>query len=102
MRSLFKLTFAAGLAALAFPLQAGEITGNGKPIDINGRSECAFSGLNDHDGDPRDPGAHTQNYGTLVMLDIVNPQYLDPNSDAPFVPIPGFACNPNRGNDLHE
>lgn len=102
MRSLIKLTFAAGLAAFAFPLQAGEITGNGKPIDINGRSECAFSGLNDLDGDPRDPGAHTQNYGTLVSLGILDPQNLDPNADAPFVPIPGFACNPNRGNDLHE
>ncbi len=102
MRSLFKLTLAAGLAGLAFPLQAGEVTGNGKPIDINGRSECAFSGLNDLDGDPRDPGAHTQNYGTLVSLDIIDPQLLDPTADAPFVPIPGFACNPNRGRDLHE
>lgn len=102
MRSLIKLTFAASLVVAAFPLQAGEVTGNGKPIDINGRSECAYSGLNDHEPDPRDPGAHTQNYGTLVMLGIVEPQYLDPNADAPFVPIPGFACNPNRGNDLHE
>lgn len=101
MRSLFKLTLAAGLAALAFPLQAGEVTGNGKPIDINGRSECAFSGLNDHVPDPRDPGAHTQNYGTLVALDIIDPQLLDPTADVPFVPIPGFACNPNRGRDLH-
>ena len=102
MRSLFKLTLAAGLAALAFPLQAGEVTGSGKDIEINGRSECAFSGLNDLDGDPRDPGAHTQSYGTLVALDIIDPQYLDPNADAPFVPIPGFACNPNRGRDLHD
>lgn len=102
MRSLLKLTLAAGLAAIAFPLQAGEITGNGKPIDINGRSECAFSGLNDHDGDPRDPGAKTQNYGTLVSLGIIDPSTLDPNADAPFVPIPGFACNPNRGRDLNE
>ncbi len=26
---------------------AGEITGNGKPIDVKGKSECAFSGLQD-------------------------------------------------------
>lgn len=102
MRNLMKLALAATVASLALPLQAGEVTGNGKSIDINARSECAFSGLNDLDGDPRDPGAHTQNYGTLVSLGIINPQNLDPNADVPFVPIPGFACNPNRGRDLHE
>ena len=92
------------VAALAVGSQAsaGEITGNGTLLDVNGRSECAFSGLNDHDGDPRDPGAKTQNYGTQVSLGIINPQFLDPNADAPFVPIPGFACNPNRGRDLHD
>ena len=26
---------------------AGEITGNGKPIDVNGKSECAYSGRQD-------------------------------------------------------
>lgn len=88
-------------ACLTGPAVAGEITGNGKLKDVRGRSECAFSGLNDLDPDPRDPGEKTQNYGTLVRLGIFNPQDLDPNADAPFVPIPGFACNPNRGNDLH-
>jgi hypothetical protein len=101
MRNMMKLALAATVASLALPLQAGEVTGNGKSIEINARSECAFSGLNDLDGDPRDPGAHTQNYGTLVSLGIINPQNLDPNADVPFVPIPGFACNPNRGRDLH-
>jgi hypothetical protein len=102
MSKLHIALVAAAAIAAATPASAGEITGNGKDIDINARSECAFSGLNDLDGDPRDPGAHTQNYGTLVSLGIVNPQYLDPNADAPFVPIPGFACNPNRGRDLRE
>jgi len=101
MRNMMKLALAATVASLALPLQAGEVTGNGKSIDINARSECAYSGLNDHFPDPRDPGAHTQNYGTLVSLGIINPQNLDPNADVPFVPIPGFACNPNRGRDLH-
>lgn len=102
MSKLHLSFFAAAALAAAGPAVAGEVTGNGEPIDINGRSECAYSGLNDHEPDPRDPGAHTQNYGTLVALGIVNPQFLDPNAEAPFVPIPGFACNPNRGNDLHD
>lgn len=86
--------------ALTAPVSAGEITGNGKLKDIHARSECAFSGLNDHDGDPRDPGAHTQNYGTLVRLGIFDPQDADPTAPG-FPPIPGYSCNPNRGNDLH-
>lgn len=80
---------------------AGEITGNGKPIEINARSECAYSGYNDLDGDPRDPGWISQSYGQNVRLTDLDPSELDPNADAPFVPIPGFACNPNRGRDLH-
>jgi hypothetical protein len=80
---------------------AGERTGNGKTIDINARSECAYSGYNDMDGDPRDPGWISQSYGQNVRLTPLDPSQLDPNADAPFVPIPGFACNPNRGRDLH-
>jgi len=88
-------------AAFSTPTLAGEVTGNGDPIDINARSECAFSGLNDNVPDPRDPGGLTQSYGTLVgQFGLINPQNLDPN--APFFqPIPGWACNPNRGRDLH-
>ncbi len=88
-------------AMIAMPAQAGEVTGNGKAIEINARSDCAFSGLNDNFPDPRDPGGRTQNYGTLVgQFDLIDPQNLDPN--APFFqPIPGYACNPNRGRDLH-
>ena len=81
---------------------AGEITGNGKEIDVNGLSECAFSGFNDQDGDPRDPGFISQSYGQNVRIFGLDPSQLDPNDDeASFVPIPGFACNPNRGRDLH-
>lgn len=97
--------FVAAVLAVTFlyaaPAIAGEITGNGKYLDVNGRSECAFSGLNDLDGDPRDPGFRTQSYGQNVRLTPLDPSTLDPNADAPFVPIPGFACNPNRGRDLH-
>ena len=35
---------AAGGAGTAF---AGEVTGNGKPLPVNGKSICAFSGQND-------------------------------------------------------
>lgn len=88
-------------ALFATPAIAGEVTGNGTPIDINARSECAYSGQNDQVPDPRDPGGRTQSYGTLVgQFDRINPQDFDPNA-AFFQPIPGYACNPNRGRDLH-
>lgn len=93
------------LAAVAFatPSQAGEITGNGKPIEVHARSDCAFSGQNDTPlGGGPDPGGDIQSYGYLVgHWDLIDPQDFDPN--APFFqPIPGYACNPNRGHDLHE
>ena len=88
------------VALSAPPALAGEVTGTGDPIEINARSECAFSGLNDNFPDPRDPGGRTQNYGTLVgQFNLIDPQNLDPNA-AFFQPIPGYACNPNRGRDL--
>ena len=81
---------------------AGEITGNGTPIDVNARSECAFSGQNDTPlGDPRDPGGRVQSYGYLVgQWGFINPQDWDPNGEG-MQRIPGYACNPNRGHDLH-
>ena len=96
-----KFAVAAALAAVAYPAHAGELTGNDKYLDMNGRSECSFSGQNDLDGDPRDPGFKTQSYGQNVRLTPLNPADQDPTADLPFVPIPGFACNPNRGRDLH-
>lgn len=101
MQTFKKFALATALAVVAYPAQAGEITGNDKPIQVNGRSECAFSGQNDLDGDPRDPGFRSQSYGQNVRLTPLDPSTLDPNADVPFVPIPGFACNPNRGRDLH-
>ena len=101
MISFRKFAVAALLAAVAYPAQAGELTGNDKYLEMKGRSECSFSGHNDLDGDIRDPGFKTQSYGQNVRLTPLDPSTLDPNADAPFVPIPGFACNPNRGRDLH-
>ena len=96
--------FASLMLVSSTPAFAGEVTGSGKDIDINGRSECAFSGLNDNDGDPRDPGGRAQSYGQNVRLTPLDPSQQDPRNEAgaPFVPIPGFACNPNRGRDLHD
>ncbi len=95
------IVFAATLGMSSTVAIAGEITGNGKDIEVKGRSECAFSGFNDQDGDPRDPGWISQNYGQNVRIFGLDPSQFDPNADAEFVPIPGFACNPNRGRDLH-
>jgi hypothetical protein len=101
---MFKVSISLILAiAVAAPAIAGEVTGSGKDIDIRARSECAYSGLNDNAPNTPDPGGFTQSYGTNVgQFGIINPQDLDPNADVPFVPIPGFACNPNRYHDLHD
>lgn len=105
MYKIIKLSILSGAIAMsAGPAIAGEITGNGKWIDIRARSECAYSGQNDTPlGDPAhgDPGGRTQNYGEYVgEFDIFDPSAADPRSPG-FPPIPGFSCNPNRGTDLH-
>ena len=103
MHNIMKLGIVVSAAAFAVsPAIAGEVTGNGKPIDINGRSICAFSGQNDTpQGAGQDPGGRFQSYGQLVgYWDLIDPQDFDPNASY-FQPIPGFACNPNRGEDLH-
>lgn len=99
----WRTAVAIGLIAMtAFPAIAGEITGNGKPIDINGRSECAFSGRNDTpEGDPMDPGGIAQSYGYFSgYWDLWDPEDADPHAPG-FPPVPGFSCNPNRGADLN-
>jgi hypothetical protein len=102
MKKVAVLLATAGIV-FTTPAFGGEITGNGKPIDIHARTECAYSGYNDQDGDPRDPGWISQNYGQNVRLTPLDPSTLDPTNAAGafFVPIPGFACNPNRYHDLH-
>jgi hypothetical protein len=100
-----KLGIAAGAAALVLTLgagavSAGEITGNGRLKDVNGRSFCAFSGQEDlqwytDDSDTTlrtdptrgDPG-HAQNWG---QIDKATRAYL-----TSIGLNPGMACNPNR------
>ncbi len=72
---------------------AGEITGKGKPIDVNGKSECAFSGLQD---DPEADegffrGDRVQNWGQIpkALRDFLT-----------FIGMsPGDACNPAKAGE---
>ena len=66
-----KLVVAGALVAFAAsfgatPAFAGEVNGNGDPLTVNARSECAYSGL--EDGPPVQPGT-TQNWGTIPKAD---------------------------------
>ena len=103
-----KLMFGAVGAALvaATPVYAGEVTGNGKDLPVNGRSLCAYSGQNDTpDGlslpiGPGgalvqiDPGGHVQSYGYFKsQMDFGGPS-SDPDVRAGFS-FPGSGCNPN-------
>jgi hypothetical protein len=93
--TIIALGVTAGVAS------AGEITGNGKLLNVNGRSACAFSGQEDlqfyeDDADTilkvaptkGDPG-HAQSWGQI------------PKDTRDFLSTiglhPGTACNPNRG-----
>ena len=88
------------LSLSASVVLAGEITGNGKLKDVNGRSFCAFSGQEDlqwytDDSDTTlrtdptrgDPG-HAQNWG---QIDQATRDFLTSIGQNP-----GLACNPNR------
>lgn len=82
---------------MAGPAAAGEITGNGKDIVVKGKSECAYSGINDTpDGDPDagDPGGRVQSYGyffNYILRDAV--PRPEKNGELFFL-HPGNACNP--------
>ena len=77
---------------------AGEVTGNGKSLKnpdgtLNGKSECAFSGLNDtYTGDPDVPDAdgftRTQNWGQVGREGRLFLTSIGVN--------PANACNPAR------
>ena len=74
---------------------AGEITGNGKWIagsesaPLKGKSECAYSGVNDNYvlGNPvpdADGFTRTQSWGQVIRI------------AGPLGGVPGTACNPAR------
>lgn len=79
----------AASIVLASTALAGEVTGTGKSLKnpdgtLNGKSACAFSGLEDH---PIDPGT-TQSWGQIpraVRVFLVS-----------IGVYPGVACNPTK------
>ena len=98
---LVKSSFAAVLCAVAIAgigagsAFAGEITGSGKWIagsesaPLNGKSECAYSGLNDNYvlGNPlpdADGFTRTQSWGQVIR------------NAGPLGGVPGTACNPTK------
>lgn len=102
-RLILALTAATLVASLsAGAVAAGEITGNGKLKDVNGRSACAFSGQEDlqwylDDGNtmPRPPAtivkgfpSHAQSWGQIPKADRAFLTSIGHN--------PGIACNPTR------
>jgi hypothetical protein len=104
IRRLLALAIAAlAVASLGANVAlAGEVTGNGKSLKnldghLNGRSECAFSGLNDtFTGDPDVPDAdgfrRTQNWGQVGRDGRIFLTSIGVN--------PGRACNPTGGKPL--
>lgn len=101
-----RFTVAVSVAAIVLSLSAtavfaGEITGNGKSLKVDGggkwhtglhaRSLCAFSGLND-EITPEEP-SRVQNWGIIPkeMRDVFGPLGFHP----------GMACNPNIGLGEH-
>jgi hypothetical protein len=103
-RSIARLAVATGAAALALTLaagavSAGEVTGNGRLKEVNGRSACAFSGQEDlqwftDDGDgtrlenpQRGVPGHAQSWGQI-------PKAV--RDSLPAEMHPGISCNPNR------
>lgn len=73
MKSM-KLVVAAAVATAGILIPstafAGELTGGGKPIPVNAKSACAFSGLEDFDGAGVDPGV-VQNWGHTKDAPVV-------------------------------
>lgn len=86
-RRLLVVTTTVALSSLAAPAMAGEITGEGTLMEVQGASECAYSGLNDGYIDPiymegPEDTQRVQNWGHVR-------QFL------PIKGVPGFACNPS-------
>lgn len=84
MRIASLIALGAMLGAIATPVLAGEITGNGKPTAApdNANSICAFSGQNDDPELP--PFGRTQNWGHTMQFFDLNPKDFNP----------GDACRP--------
>lgn len=104
-RFVLSVIAAALLVALsAGAVLGGEITGNGKLLDVKGRSECAFSGQEDLQwftddfqterkevATKGDPG-RAQSWGQIpkAVRDEISP-----------FAHPSLACNPTKANAAH-
>ena len=86
---------ACGVALLglsAAPAFGGEITGSGNWIagseeaPLKGKSECAYSGLNDENVLGDESAARSQSWGASVA------RFAKGAAGG----VPGFACNPQR------
>ena len=104
-RQLSRFAAASAAAALVLAIgagtaSAGEITGNGRLKDVNGKSFCAYSGQEDlqwytDDGDTQlkdtfvrgDPG-HAQNWGQIPKEIRDQLTLIGMN--------PGIDCNPTK------
>ena len=101
-RFVTRLGLAVSVAAIVLSLSAsavlaGEITGNGKSLKVDGggkwgtglhaRSLCAYSGHNDDPEEEFPFGGQAQSYGYTAVR----------NGFKAFAPSPGVACNPNGG-----
>lgn len=78
---------------------AGEFKGNGELKPVNGRSICAYSGLDAPDDveigdDDDDFFGRTQSFGQAVRQGLKG--FLESEGETP-----GRLCNPVKGIDLH-
>lgn len=107
LRSAAAMVAAGAFLVATTPASAGEVTGSGKDITINGNSLCAFSGQNDTpDGFwievapgiyvQIDPGGRVQSYGYFKEENGFYPSPSDPASRDSFL-FPANGCNPNSG-----
>jgi hypothetical protein len=89
-RTIIGVVTAAALCLPVNPAVAGEVTGNGKVITVNGKSECAYSGRQDNYAE--DEGNFrsmiVQNWGQIpkVMRDFLTAIGVSP----------GESCNPSK------
>ncbi len=99
-RAIVAASLALGsVGVFATPALAGEITGNGRSLKqpdgtLHGKSECAFSGLNDgFTGDPNVPDEdgffRTQSWGQIPkeFRDVLTADGISPRA----------LCNPTTG-----
>ncbi len=104
-RKLLPIVAALAIVPLGASIaSAGEITGNGRLKAVNGRSICAYSGLND--AITEDEPHRTQSFGTLVkdvaragMVSSFAHEGIGGRDGTHGVGIPGNSCNPNGGGE---